>query len=135
MTHAIQRSPCKSCPYRKDVPSGVWHASEYGKLIPYDKDTFEQPMRVFMCHQQDGSLCRGWLDCHGDQLLALRLGLSMGTLDADAVNNALCEGPATPVFASGQEAASHGLAQVQRPTKKARAVIDTLFRRKQRART
>lgn len=27
-----RKTPCASCPYRKDVPSGVWEASEYEKL-------------------------------------------------------------------------------------------------------
>lgn len=25
--------PCETCPYRRDVPSGVWSADEYRKLI------------------------------------------------------------------------------------------------------
>jgi hypothetical protein len=28
--------PCESCPYRKDVPSGVWSEGEYRKLPQYD---------------------------------------------------------------------------------------------------
>ncbi|WP_336794377.1 DUF6283 family protein [Gordonia malaquae] len=46
--------PCESCPYRRDVPSGVWAESEYEKLRAYDAPTGEQPVRLFLCHQYDG---------------------------------------------------------------------------------
>ena len=74
----INRAPCQSCPYRQDVPSGIWEAQEYEKLIPYDNPTWAQPTKLFLCHQADGCLCRGWLDTHGDQLLGLRIGCSRG---------------------------------------------------------
>ena len=66
--------PCGSCPYRKDVPSGIWAKSEYDKLPRYDGETWEQDPKAFMCHQRDGCLCGGWLACHSPRhLLALRL--------------------------------------------------------------
>jgi hypothetical protein len=34
--------PCASCPYRKDVPSGIWAAHEYTKLLAYDGDILDQ---------------------------------------------------------------------------------------------
>ena len=40
------KNPCGSCPYRKDVPSGVWAVSEYLKLVEYDRPTGEQPVHV-----------------------------------------------------------------------------------------
>jgi hypothetical protein len=55
--HGPARNPCGSCPYRKDVPSGVWETLEYEKLPPYDGETFEQPFEAFFCHQQNGRLC------------------------------------------------------------------------------
>lgn len=68
--------PCGTCPYRRDVPSGVWAAEEYDKLPGYDGDVPDQlragAMGLFMCHQRDGCLCGGWLMAHGpDNLLAL----------------------------------------------------------------
>jgi hypothetical protein len=36
---APTKYPCPSCPYRKDVPSGVWAPEEYDKLPAYDNDT------------------------------------------------------------------------------------------------
>ena len=45
--------PCDSCPYRQDVPSGIWAASEYAKLPAYDAPTCAQSARLFLCHQHD----------------------------------------------------------------------------------
>lgn len=44
-------SPCSSCPYRRDVPSGLWGANEYAKLRDYDNPTWAQPPGIFQCHQ------------------------------------------------------------------------------------
>lgn len=71
---APPKVPCGSCPYRKDVPSGIWHPDEYAKLPAYDRETPFQPTSLFMCHQRDGCLCGGWLMTHDRRhLLALRI--------------------------------------------------------------
>lgn len=115
-------APCKSCPYRCDVPSGVWDATEYAKLSGYDGEMWRQHQALFMCHQQDGCLCAGWLACHGsDDLLALRLrpvhGSAYGYISP------------VPVFASGAEAAAHGMADIRRPQARAQAVMARLSRK------
>lgn len=113
--------PCASCPYRQDVPSGVWDAAEYAKLLAYDGPTFAQPTALFLCHQHDRSdtaarVCAGWAGCHdGDELLALRVGVASGEITvaaADAIRDYV-----SPVllFASGAEAAAHGMREVHRP--------------------
>lgn len=122
----IHRSPCVSCPYRRDVPSGIWHDSEYEKIVPFDADTFSQPPATFLCHQSDGSLCRGWLDCHGDTLLGLRLSVAKGEVDADALRRALEEGPAVPVFGSAAEAAEHGRRDIDAPGDDACRLVDKI---------
>src|SRR3954467_54109 len=98
--------PCQSCPYRRDVPSGVWSSTEYAKLVAYDAPTYAQPLALFQCHQNgadDGRarVCAGWVGCHGQELLALRLAVSTGRLDP------LVMGYRTTValFASGRDAA------------------------------
>lgn len=107
------KRPCGSCPYRKDVPSGVWHESEYEKLAQYDKETPFQPLGVFMCHQRDGCLCGGWLQTHdADHLLALRI----NRVDPAAFNYQ----SDIETFASGTEAMEHGLAEIYAPSKAAR---------------
>lgn len=71
--------PCQFCPYRRDVPSGVWSEEEYAKLPPYDRPTYAQPTRLFRCHVHDrdsdqATVCGGWAGCHdGDHMLALRI--------------------------------------------------------------
>lgn len=120
-------NPCGSCPYRRDVPSGVWAVEEYEKLPTYDGETFEQPPAAFFCHQQNGRLCAGWVGCHDmDQNLAIRfLGLKHPELAQAAVEYEC----AVPLFTSGAEAALHGMRDIKAPTEAARRAIDKLTRR------
>lgn len=133
MTIPINRAPCQSCPYRKDVPSGIWSTEEYDKILPYDNETWMQPAKVFMCHQADGCLCRGWLDTHGIDLLGLRLACSKGEVDTEAVGKALDEGPAVPVFQSAEQAARHGRRSIKRPGRKAREMVAKIERKRGKA--
>ena len=111
-----------TCPYRKDVPSGIWHPSEYAKLPRYDGTITDQAllgaMELFMCHQKDGCICGGWLATHGpENLLAVRMHssrLDPSVFDYD---------PKTPVWASGAEAAAHGMAHIRDPKVAARRKI------------
>jgi len=124
--HPINRAPCTSCPYRRDVPSGIWASEEYDKIVQFDQETMFQPPAIFLCHQADGCLCRGWLDTHGPGLLALRLACARGTVDHEAVNKAFDEGPAVPVFKTAAQAAKHGRRAINRPGRKAKALADKI---------
>lgn len=121
-------NPCGSCPYRRDVPSGVWELEEYLKLPPYDNPTSEQPPAVFMCHRQDGHICAGWAGCHDmDENLGLRLGASMGTVeDPEAVRT---YETTTELFASGAEAAAYGMDEIRNPGPEARRIMRKLAKR------
>lgn len=122
------KNPCGSCPYRCDVPAGIWHPDEYAKLPAYDRPTGEQPPSVFLCHQQDGRMCAGWVG-HADQsnLLALRLwGLGASVEDIDAVLDYECP---VDLFPSGAAAAEHGLSGVEDPDEAAARQIDRLLRK------
>jgi hypothetical protein len=120
--------PCGSCPYRRDVPSGVWAVEEYAKLPRYDQPTADQPMGVFMCHQQDERLCAGWVGCHDmDDSLALRI--AARALGPEAVEAVLDYSTDVPLFSSGREAAEHGLADLAAPGPQAARTIDRLARR------
>lgn len=115
------KRPCGSCPYRQDVPSGVWEAHEYLKLPDYDGDVPDQlrsgAWGVFMCHQRDGCLCAGWLACHGsDNLLALRL----QPVDPSAYGYTTD----VPVWSSGREACLHGIKEIANPGPDAQRLID-----------
>ena len=117
--------PCGSCPYRLDVPSGIWAAEEYAKLPEYDRNTWEQPPALFMCHQKDGCLCGGWLAAHGrDNLLALRI-------HAKRLDPAVWDyEPGVPVFTSGTKAAAHGMEGIERPSSQAQRKIEGLLRQR-----
>lgn len=119
--------PCASCPYRRDVPSGIWEESEYVKLPDYDGETFEQNPAAFLCHQNDGHVCSGWLG-HRDpyDLLAVRLGVLCGHLDES------CLGYTTgvPLFSSGKEAARHGMRDIDSPSIPARRVVDKIEKKR-----
>jgi hypothetical protein len=122
--------PCESCPYRCDVPSGVWAADEYDKLPAYDQDTAYQPHGPFLCHQQDGRVCAGWVGCHGDQLLALRLAAASGAMATEDVVACLDYSSPVPLFTSGTEAAAHGKAEIPAPSTGALRVMAKVSRRK-----
>lgn len=122
--------PCGSCPYRRDCPSGLWSADEYEKLPPYDRDTPYQPPAAFFCHQQDGRLCAGWVAVH-DMVhsLGLRMVAALGPLSEDELDRIIDYGTDVPLFASGAEAAEHGLRDVEDPGPAARRKVDQLRRR------
>lgn len=127
---APRPAPCGSCPYRRDVPSGVWAEEEYEILPRYDAETFDQPPAVFMCHQQDGHLCAGWVGCHDmEESMGLRLLARMGErISDDDLEATYAYVSPVPLFASGTEAASHGLAEVEEPSPRAGRVIQKLRR-------
>lgn len=125
--------PCDSCPYRRDVPSGVWAPSEYEKLRRYDAETPEQPNELWQCHQHDGDaaaarLCAGWVGCHQPHLLAVRLAPFDGRISTATAE--VCETYRSPVplFASGAEAADHGQVDVDDPGADARRLIAKIAR-------
>lgn len=124
---APPKVPCGSCPYRKDVPAGIWHADEYAKLPPYDAETPYQPMAVFMCHQQDGCICGGWLMAHDrDHLLALRF--QAHNLDPSVWDYS----PDIEVFPSGAAAAAHGMSGISDPSAETIRKINGLARKRRR---
>ena len=123
----VRRAACPSCPYRLDVPSGVWHPDEYAKLPPYDEPTAEQPLAAFCCHASPDEFCHGWAVVGSSRgaefdLLALRLATIVAGQRIEV------PAPSVPLFASGAEAAAHGLADVLAPGDDADRVRDRLVR-------
>lgn len=123
----VRPRPCASCPYRRDVPSGVWAASEYEKLRGYDGTIDEQVMAgafgVFHCHQGNNEVCAGWAGCHDmDENLAIRL---HGSLVDPAVFDYMSP---VPLFSSGNEAADHGERDIENPTPKAKKAMEKIAR-------
>lgn len=125
---APRRLPCASCPYRQDVPSGVWAAGEYDKLLSFDGTTAEQAMKgafgVFMCHQRDDRLCAGWVGCH-DMRHNLAIRMPGASVDRDAC---LAYESPVPLFGSGAEAAEHGKREIKSPSPEAVGTIEKVMR-------
>lgn len=130
MTKPPKKSPCGSCPYRRDVPSGVWHESEYEKLPLYDKPLLSQPPGVFECHQQDGHLCSGWVGTH-DMMnnLALKINYQGGHMTDDDLIEVLDYTTTVPLFDSGQEACEHGMAKYEAPDERATRIQNKLLKK------
>lgn len=125
-------SPCASCPYRRDVPSGIWDTDEYAKLPRYDQPTGEQPPGAFRCHLYPDDrprACAGWAGCHdSDELLALRVGVLTGSMTVETAEAIRDYVSPVPLFASGTEAAVHGMREVCRPSADAHAAMAKISR-------
>lgn len=124
------KAPCKTCPYRRDVPSGLWAKEEYDTLKIYDGDVPQQlekgAVGRFDCHQRDGMLCAGWIATHQPQnLLALRLA-------TDIAPEVFTYKTSVPVFKSGTDAAKHGMRDIKCPRAAARNAITRLSRKRDR---
>lgn len=131
MTVSPAPRPCGSCPYRRDVPSGVWSREEYEKLPQFDGPTWQQDPGIFMCHQQDGRLCAGWVAVHDmAESLGLRLVAANGNVSADDLDAIIGYTTDVPLFASGAEAAEHGLRDIDGPDDGAGRMIAKLARRR-----
>ena len=128
--------PCTFCPYRTDVPSGIWESQEYAKLRQYDRQTPYQPVAVFLCHLNDADsdrsrVCAGWAGCHdGEHLLALRLHKATGALSPDVAEAVRAYTTPVPLFSSGTEAADHGEAEVTNPGRRAITAAEKISRRR-----
>lgn len=125
------KQPCGSCPYRLDVPAGIWEAHEYEKLPAYDGSIVDQveanAFGIFMCHQRDGNLCAGWLACHGPhELLAMRLAREPVP---ESIWNYRTD---VPVFASGVEAAAHGISGIEQPDARAKRMMAGIIRKREK---
>jgi hypothetical protein len=126
--------PCATCPYRQDVPSGVWAEDEYAKLPLFDKPTGEQPPGVFLCHQHDrdaegARVCAGWAGCHdAEELLALRIGVVVGDISLETAEAIRDYVSPVPLFATGMEAAAHGMREIHAPSEAAERAIHKIER-------
>lgn len=119
------KNPCSSCPYRKDHPSGVWHAVEYEKLRKYDNQEIHG---VFLCHQSHvttETVCKGWLEVHRDSL-SVRLAVLDGKIDPADVDVET----SVELFESGNAAADHGLSRLLEPSDDASRMVRKLLGRR-----
>jgi len=120
----VKPEPCPTCPYRKDVPSGVWHAEEYERLRRYDQDGVV--LGVFLCHQSIVAgvdiVCKGWCVVHQDSI-AVRLAMAQGQFDRSALDE-----PKVGLHESGNAAADFGQRDIEKPKRMALKVVEKLVR-------
>lgn len=123
------KGPCAFCPYRQDVPSGIWAESEYDKLPGYDGETWAQAEAgaagVFQCHNEPGrTICAGWAHLANIDTLALRLAFRVDPeVDVQAVLDYTTD---VPLFGSGAEAAEHGKRDLLHPSAAAMRAADKI---------
>ena len=125
---APRKTPCATCPYRKNVPQGIWDWSEYQKLRRYDEDTATQPPNLFMCHQGEGDICMGWWSCGGQpfELLAVRLAVIRGEIALEELENITT----IPIHPTHSAAAGHGTEKYYDPPQEARDAIEKIVRKR-----
>lgn len=115
----VRSQPCSSCPYRRDVASGIWEASEYDKLPAFDGDVPDQifagATRLFHCHTWPARLCAGWVGCH-DMANSLAVRMRAAEIGPEVYEYV----SPVPLFASGVEAAEHGKRDLPAPGPAAR---------------
>jgi Family of unknown function (DUF6283) len=124
----VRDRPCSTCPYRKDVPSGLWARKEYERLLKFDGTTFDQAnanaTQPLYCHTDITKLCAGWVGCHDmDENLALRF---LRERVCDWVYHYVSP---VPLFSSGREAYEHGIRELYQPGKRAQRMIRVLQRK------
>ena len=124
----VQPSPSSACPYRCEVPPGVWAAEEYEKLRGFDDNT---EFGTFLCHHTPAigqkTVCRGWLTVHAESV-AVRLAVARGLVTDDERYGLVWE----PLYGSGNEAADAGLSGVAEPEEAAQRMMARLVRQRER---
>jgi hypothetical protein len=98
--HAHRRKPCKECPWRMDVPTGVFPADAFRESAP---TSYDGAIKTFGCHMNKTTAvatCAGFLLRHSDNNIGIRLSLSGERIDLDTV-----EDGGVPVYPSYREMA------------------------------
>jgi len=129
LNNEVRKEPCSTCPYRTDVPSGVWAHDTYELLRPYDLPTPDQPFAAFGCHATPTHFCHGWAIVHttrGNEFDLLSLRVIPARVEIPP--------PFVPLFASGNEAADWGQRDIGDPSPEAQAAVDKLLSKYERLR-
>lgn len=78
-THAHRKTPCEECPWRMDVPTGVFPAEAFRTSAP---TAYDAAQSMFACHMAGlaAATCAGFLLRHDENNLAVRLSRAFGKL-------------------------------------------------------
>jgi len=83
---AVCHKPCAQCPWRKDVPTGVFPAEAYRLSAP---TAYDAAMSTFACHMKGRKAvtCAGFMMRHSENNLAVRLNQTTGRVDLRKVTD------------------------------------------------
>lgn len=103
--HPHRRKPCKECPWRMDVPAGVFPPDAFRESAP---TAYDSAIKTFGCHMNKvtaSATCAGFLLRHGENNIGVRLALSGERIELDEV-----EDGGLPIYPSYREmAAANGV--------------------------
>jgi hypothetical protein len=83
----FRKNPCPECPWRKDVPTGVFPADAFRTSA---NTACDASVRIFACHMSGTEAplaCAGFLLQNADNNIAVRIASSMGRFDPDQVSS------------------------------------------------
>jgi hypothetical protein len=85
--HAHRRQPCAECPWRKDVPTGVFPAKAFETSA---HTAYDGAMETFACHMSGAakaSVCAGFLLRHSENNIGIRLSLFKERIELDTIHD------------------------------------------------
>src|SRR5689334_15374118 len=86
-----RKAPCRSCPWRRDVPPGAFGCDRYAQLANTSTSDGIGPQLadpLFACHltvEGAEQACAGWLAVEGHRHPAVRLAAAAGRLPWEAL--------------------------------------------------
>jgi hypothetical protein len=85
-THAHRKGPCEECPWRMDVPTGVFPAEAFRTSA---HTAYDGSMEAFACHVSGlaGVTCAGFLHRHDLNNTGVRLSRMLGRLSDEPVGD------------------------------------------------
>lgn len=85
--HTARNKPCQECPWRKDVPTGVFPPKAFQTSA---HTAYDAALSTFACHmsgREKPATCAGFLVRHGENNVAVRLQLHGERIDLDRVSD------------------------------------------------
>lgn len=99
-SHAHRRKPCEQCPWREDVPAGVFPPDAFRESAP---TAYDGAMSTFSCHMsgvENPATCAGFLLRHAENNIGVRLSQAKGRIDCETVGDG-----GYPIYASYRDMA------------------------------
>lgn len=86
-THTVRNKPCEQCPWRKDVPTGVFPAQAYRESAPTSYDMAQSTFACHMSGRDKPATCAGFLLRHAHNNLSVRLSECSGRINLSRLND------------------------------------------------